>query len=81
MDAPPTSVTTLDPLLELPAASRSDTATLRAVPMHLAGLKPVLTGHGSGYKSSNIELRANSHSLTGTKKRFIAELSPLFIGS
>ena len=71
----------LDPLLVAPAASNKETATFIAVPTHLAGLKPDFTGQGSGYKSSNMEFKANSHSLTGTKNLFKAEFSPFPKGS
>jgi hypothetical protein len=79
--APPIIVTILDPLLALPAASKSPTAILRAVPAHLFSLQPCSLGHGSLYKSSRMEFRANSHSLTGTKNRFSAYVSPFFSGS
>lgn len=75
------SVTILLPLLILPTASSKATPTFKAVPMHLALLFPVFTGHGSGCKSSNIEFKANSHSLTGTRNLFKAEFSPLCKGS
>jgi hypothetical protein len=71
----------LEPLLVVPAASNKDTATFIAVPTHLADLNPDLTGHGSGYKSSKIEFKANSHSLTGTKNLLRAEFSPFPNGS
>ena len=81
MTAPPTNVTILEPLLYPPAASNKAIATFKAVPTHLEGLFPVLTGHGSGCRSSKIELSANSHSLTGTKNLLSEELSPLLSGS
>jgi hypothetical protein len=71
----------LEPLLVVPAASSKETATFMAVPTHLAALNPDFTGHGSGYRSSKIEFRANSHSLTGTKNLFRAEFSPFPNGS
>ena len=46
--APPTKLTILDPLLDPHAASSKLIETFRAVPTHLAGLFPVLTGQGSG---------------------------------
>ena len=81
MTGPPTRETTLEPLLEPPAVSKRLTATFNAVPTQRWGLLPAFTGHGSGCKSSRIEFKANSHSLTGTKNLLIAGLSPLFNGS
>lgn len=74
-------VTILDPLYYPPEDSNIPTAILRAAPTHLAGLIPYSTGHGSQYKSSRIEFKANSHSLIGTRNLFNAALSPLFNGS
>lgn len=47
--------------------SSREIATFKAMPLPLTGLSPGTGGQGSGYKSSRIELKANSHSLMGIK--------------
>ena len=53
-------------LAQFPASS-NEIAIFKADPEALSGLCPIFFGHGSTYRSSSIEFRANYTSVIGAK--------------
>lgn len=64
MHGPPTKYNNFENYVPL---SNKLIPAFKAEPLQRYARSPALLGHGSTYKSSNIELNENSHSLIGTK--------------